>query len=84
MENVPFMNEAVANVIKKLRAKANLTQDQLAGFAKTSRSQVAQIEAGTRGITLTSLYWLADSFEMSFLDLVIMIDEERNRLVVAT
>ena len=81
MENVPFMNEAVANIVKKLRAKMNFTQDQLAGFAKTSRSQIAQIEAGKRGITLTSLYWLADSFEMPFLDLIIMINDERKRLM---
>ena len=81
MENVPFMNEAVANIIKQLRARADFTQEQLAGFAKTSRSQIAQIEAGKRGITLTSLYWLADSFEMPFLDLVTMINDERKRLM---
>lgn len=81
MENVPYMNEAVANVIKSLRATANFTQEQLAGFAKTSRSQIAQVEAGKRGITLTSLFWLAESFNIPFMELIKRINDERNRLM---
>ena len=80
MEHAPYMNEAVANIIKALRDKADYSQEQLAGFAKTSRSQIAQLEAGTRGVTLSSLFWIADSFGIPFLELVSMIAEERDRL----
>ena len=81
MENVPNMNEAVANIIKSLRTKADFTQEQLAGFAKTSRSQIAQLEAGKRGITLTSLFWLSESFNIPFMELIKMINDERTRLM---
>ncbi|SBV92124.1 hypothetical protein KL86DPRO_10308 [uncultured delta proteobacterium] len=80
MENAPHINEAVANIVKALRKKSRFTQEQLAGFAKTSRSQIAQLEAGTRGVTLHSLYWLAESFNTPFIDFLKMIAEERRRL----
>lgn len=80
MENAPLINEAVANIVKALRKKSRFTQEQLAGFAKTSRSQIAQLEAGTRGVTLHSLYWLAESFNTPFAEFLRMIAEERRRL----
>lgn len=80
MENAPLVNEAVANIVKDLRKKANYTQEQLAGFAKTSRSQIAQLEAGKRGVTLHSLYWIAESFSIPFHDLLRMVAEEHHRL----
>ena len=75
------MNEAIAITVKKLRKKAKYSQEQLAGFAKTSRSQIAQLEAGTRGVTLHSLYWVTESFGLSFLDLVLMVEQERKKLI---
>ncbi len=77
MENAPHMNEAVAAVIRALRKKSRFSQEQLAGYAKTSRSQIAQLEAGKRGVTLSSLYWLSESLGVPFLELVAMIDRER-------
>lgn len=81
MDYAPYMNEAVANILKGLRGKAAYSQEQVAGFAKTSRSQIAQLEAGTRGVTLNSLFWIAESFGIPFLELIAMIEEERNRLM---
>lgn len=80
MDNVPYLNEAVANIVESLRKKSGYTQEQLAGFAKTSRSQIAQLEAGKRGVTLASLFWLAESFNIPFLGFIRMIHEERARL----
>lgn len=74
------MNEAVASVVKRLRLKAGFTQEMLAGFAKTSRSQIAQLEAGTRGVTLSSLFWISESFGIPFLKLLETIEAERLRL----
>lgn len=80
MENAPYMNKAVAIVLKQLRKKSGYSQEQLAGFARTSRSQIAQLEAGTRGVTLNSLYWIADSFKLEFIELVEMIDQVHKQL----
>ena len=80
MDTVPLINEAVANIVKQLRRKSRFTQEQLAGFARTSRSQIAQLEAGKRGVTLHSLYWIAESFNIPFDDFLNMIAAERHRL----
>ena len=73
MENAPYVNEAVANVIKRLRKEKNLTQEQLAGFARTSRSQIAQLESGKRGVTLNTLYWIADGVGLSFDEILALV-----------
>lgn len=80
MDNVPYLNEAVAVIVRELRVKSGYTQEQLAGFAKTSRSQIAQLETGQRGVTLSSLFWLAESFNVPFMKFLGMIHDERLKL----
>lgn len=81
MENAPYVNEAVANVIKKLRKECNYTQEELAGFSRTSRSQIAQLESAQRGVTLNSLFWIAEGFNLSFEDFLQKVLIERKKLI---
>lgn len=80
MDAAPYMNKAVGNVIRQLRKKHDYSQEELAGFAKTSRSQIAQLESGARGVTLNSLYWIAEAFGLTFQELLNMVLKEKKNL----
>ena len=48
--------------IKMLRKKNNLTQRQVAAKAKMPQSVIARLESGTHGVSLDTLYKIADVF----------------------
>ena len=47
--------------LRRLRSEAELTQEELAEAARLSRPSIVNIEAGRQGVTLATLYRLADA-----------------------
>lgn len=53
----------VAYQLKMLRKKKKLTQRQVAEKAKMPQSVIARLESGTHGVSLDTLYRIADVFD---------------------
>lgn len=53
-----------AKHLKELRAKNNLTQDDLASSEKISRSMISLLETARTDITLSKLKIIADALEI--------------------
>ena len=81
MEKIPYLEHAVANIVKKLRETSGLSLRHFADFARLSHSGIRQYENGSRTISLNVLYLLSDAVKMSPRDLVDMIESERQSLI---
>ena len=60
----------VGQDIRAARRDARLTQQQLAGMIGTSRSSLANLEAGNQEITVTRLAALAEALKLDIADLI--------------
>ena len=74
METVPYLREATAIIIKKVRNEAGLSQSELADFAGLSRSYIAAVEAGKSGFSGDALFLIADVLKIPASDIVTQID----------
>ena len=74
MENLPGLDQAIAETVKKIRAKTGLTQEQFADFARLSRVYIAQLETGERGASLNALMLIAQAVGMTGAELVAQIE----------
>lgn len=55
------LNRQIGERVRALRAEKGLTQKQLAERAKISKSQVSQIELGSSGASVSSLYRISEA-----------------------
>ncbi len=55
------LNRQIGERVRALRAEKGLTQKQLAEKAKISKSQVSQIELGSSGASVSSLYRISEA-----------------------
>lgn len=76
MENLPGLDQAIAETVKKIRVKTSLTQEQFADFSRLSRVYIAQLETGKRGASLNALMLIAQSVGISGAELIRMIEAE--------
>lgn len=65
----------LGQVIKHLRYKKNMTQEQLIEKAKLTRSQLYYIEADRRGIHLTTLFAICNGLGVSLVEFVSYLDD---------
>jgi transcriptional regulator with XRE-family HTH domain len=72
-----FLTHTIAQSIKFFRARAKLSQDELATKAKISRRALARIESEKANATVETLCLIAIALDVSFNDLVTM-----NRLIL--
>lgn len=79
MENVPYLREATALVIKKARTNAGLSQIELADFAGLSRSYIAAIETGKTGFSGDALFLIAGILKVAPGKLITEIDALRTQ-----
>ena len=80
MEDYKYLNEAITNVIKRLRQSAGLSQQKLADLAGIDRLYVLQLERGKFRPTLNSIFFLARGFGLAPQTLVELIEVERRSL----
>lgn len=74
METVPFLREATAIILKKVRTNAGLSQNELADFAGLSRSYIAAVEAGKSGFSGDALFLIAGVLKTTPADIIEQID----------
>nr|BFF36936.1 helix-turn-helix transcriptional regulator [Tenacibaculum mesophilum] len=68
VKNKEFM-QAFGENLKKLRKKANLTQEDLANDCNISLSQIGRIERGEINTTISTLYVLANALHIEVKEL---------------
>jgi transcriptional regulator with XRE-family HTH domain len=74
-----MINLALAETIKELRAKAGITQEELADRASVHRTYVSQLERGLKSPTLEVLFRLAHALEADPDHMVAMVMAARKR-----
>lgn len=62
--NRPQLSAAFGNVLKELRAKADISQEQLALQSGLDRTHVSKMERGLRQPTLASIVQLSDTLNI--------------------
>jgi transcriptional regulator with XRE-family HTH domain len=75
------IQQVVANRLKKLRNKRNLTLSGLAKRAGISKATLSVLEDGKGNPTISTLWTLADALEIPFGKLVIGVDENKKYLI---
>ena len=70
------LNMAVAETIKDLRKQKGVSQEKLADAIDSHQVYISEIEKGKKIPSLTILYNIAASFEMSLTDLIREIEEK--------
>lgn len=79
METVPYLREATAIILKEIRTKAGISQNELADFAGLSRSYIAAAEAGKTGFSGDALFLIADVLKISPADFIAQVDALRKK-----
>ena len=72
------LNMAVAETIKALRKQKGVSQEKLADAIDSHQVYISEIEKGKKIPSLTILYNIAASFDMSLTELVSKIEEKLN------
>ena len=80
MENFPFLNEAMSQVIVRLRKKAGYSQQKLAEISSITRVYLLQLEQGKFRPTLNSIFFLAKGLDIPPEQFVELIEKERKKL----
>lgn len=76
MEKIAKLNWALATVVREAREAADMTQDELAGFAGLSEIYVSSLERGTRGDSINALMQIAKTLRTPASELMKRIEEE--------
>lgn len=62
--------------IKELRAKKNITQQELSDLVGVKREYITQIESGDYNVTIDTLNKIANAFEISLAELLEGVEGE--------
>lgn len=81
MEEYPFLNEAVARVLRAQREEHGLSKKKLSEEAMIERAYITSLERGEKRPTLNVLFYLSDAFGLRPSDLVRLIETERKTLL---
>jgi transcriptional regulator with XRE-family HTH domain len=65
-------------VLRALRVKQGITQDQLAERVETERSHISAIERAEKGPALATIFSLAEGLGMSASELIGQVEKELN------
>lgn len=71
-----FDNQAIANVIRKLRRKRGLSQEVLSGLAGIARTHLTMIENGTKQPNMETIWRIAQALDMPASELIRLVEEE--------
>lgn len=80
MDNFPYLNEAMSQVIVRLRKKAGYSQQKLAQISSITRVYLLQLEQGKFRPTLNSIFFLARGLDIPPEQFVELIEKERRKL----
>lgn len=80
MDNFPYLNEALSQVIVRLRKKAGYSQQKLAEISSITRVYLLQLEQGKFRPTLNSIFFLAKGLDIPPDEFVELIEKERKKI----
>ena len=64
MEKYPYLNEAVANVLKQRREALAMSKRKLSELAMIERAYITGLENGKWNVTLNVLFFLSEALEV--------------------
>ena len=73
MEKYPYLNEAVANVLKERREALAMSKRKLSELAMIERAYITGLENGKWNVTLNVFFFLSEALEIApekFIELV--------------
>lgn len=67
--------ESIGNIIRELREKKGLTQEQLSGLATLDRTHYSKIERGLRSPNIETIFKISFALDMKPHELIKIIEE---------
>lgn len=64
MEKYPYLNEAIARVLSRRRAKLAMSKKKLSEEAMIARIHITALEAGTQCPSLNVVFFLSEALDM--------------------
>lgn len=80
MEEYPYLNEALANVLQRRREALDLSKRRLAELAHLERVYIIQLERGDKRPTLNALFYLCDALAITPQELLREVEAEMENL----
>ena len=74
-----YISRITGQVIGKLRAQRNMSQEVLSGLAGIARSHLAMIETGHKKANVDTLWKIAASLDMRLSELIYIVESEHER-----
>jgi transcriptional regulator with XRE-family HTH domain len=71
---------AIANVLKKLREKKEISQEELSFQAELHRTYISQLERGLKSVTVKSLVKITKVLEIEIDDFMKLVKNENKKL----
>ena len=79
MEKYPYLNEAVAEVLKTRRAALGMRKRKLSELAMIERAYITGLENGKWNVTLNVLFYLSEALELDPVEFVRLVKEETRK-----
>lgn len=79
MEKYPYLNEAVAEVLKTRRAALGMSKRNLSELAMIERAYITGLENGKWNVTLNVLFYLSEALELDPVEFVRLVKEETRK-----
>ncbi|MEK6615021.1 MAG: helix-turn-helix transcriptional regulator [Bacteroidota bacterium] len=74
------IDTALANVLRKLREKKDISQEELSFRAELHRTYISQLERGLKSVTVKTLVRITDVLEIDIDDFMKMVKNELKKL----
>jgi len=68
----------IGNILKELRDKKGLTQEQLSGLATLDRTHYSKLERGLRSPTIETLFKIAQAIDIKPHEIMMIIENRIN------
>ena len=76
MEKYPYLNEAIASVLRKKREELGMSKRKLSELAMIERAYITGLEAGKWNATMNVIFYLSESLGLHPVDFVALICTE--------
>lgn len=76
-------NWMIGDTIRKIREERGYTREEACGFIKLSETTLAQIERGTRPVSMNALYALMEGYDVDANRILCIEPKEQEKRLVA-
>ena len=81
MKFYPYLQEALALTLEKLRKEKKMTKTKLADFADLQDRYLLSISKGERNPSLRAIYSLCEALDVPVISFLDMVENERKRML---